>query len=270
MNTLMRSLAYYRASIGEWQRRFGWVQGGALWLGIRVRQALPLNDRLTLRIPGLPAPLLLRAGGSDRDCFEQIFVRDELGFDMPHEPRVIIDAGANIGLASLVLAERFPHARLLALEVDDANYRVLQANVAAYPQITPIKRALWHRDGYVKIVNPGAEAWAFRVAEADAADPQAIPAVSVNTLLDSIHADRVDLLKMDIEGAEMELLQAAAEWLPRTGVLAIEIHEHIRPGVTRALEDALRSIAHTRDHRGEYRIFHLRHGPAPAGDARLH
>lgn len=45
----------------------------------------------------------------------------------------IIDAGANIGLTSVYLANRFPNARILALEVDQQNFELLAENARPYP-----------------------------------------------------------------------------------------------------------------------------------------
>ena len=75
------------------------------------------------------------------------------------------------------------------------------------------------------INNPEDDAWAFTVSETDNEGRNTIDGVSVGDLLFEFGWNRVDLLKMDIEGAELEVLSAGTEeWIDRVGVLAIEVH----------------------------------------------
>ena len=123
----------------------------------------------------------------------------------------IIDAGANIGLTSVYLANRFPSARLLALEVDQQNFELLAANTRAYPRITPLLKGLWHRRANLVIDNPEDHAWAFTVSEASEEGSSTVEGISVADLLRDFGWERVDLLKLDIEGAELEVLSHGAE-----------------------------------------------------------
>jgi hypothetical protein len=50
--------------------------------------------------------------------------------------------------------------------------------------------------------------------------------------------DRIDLLKMDIEGAELEVFEGWNEWIDRIGSMVIEIHEDLRPGCLAAVMNA--------------------------------
>src|SRR5262245_48251272 len=56
----------------------------------------------------------------------------------PDDVRVILDCGANVGITSLFLAERYPRAMILSVEPDPENFALLEANVAQVPRITPI------------------------------------------------------------------------------------------------------------------------------------
>ena len=108
-------------------------------------------------------------------------IRGELDFHLRSEPNLIIDAGANIGLASIVFAQRYPGARIVALEVDASNVVVLRKNVEAYRNVQVRHAALWPDDGFVRIVNPEADPYAFRVGECSSDDPGAVPCVSPTT-----------------------------------------------------------------------------------------
>ena len=113
--------------------------------------------------------------------FQQVFCDKETDFELSlSEPHFIIDAGANIGLSSIIFAARWPSAQVVALEVDADNFKALLRNVKTYPRIRPIRKALWGSDGFVKIVNPTAEPWAFQVVAANMGEAGAIEAISLN------------------------------------------------------------------------------------------
>ena len=89
--------------------------------------------------PGVRHPVTLRLKTSDISTYEQVFGNDEYDFSLNNPPRVIVDGGANIGLASIYFANRYPDAKIIAIEPEASNFSLLQRNVAAYPQITPIQ-----------------------------------------------------------------------------------------------------------------------------------
>jgi FkbM family methyltransferase len=211
-----------------------------------------------LTVPGLLASVFLRAGTSDLAVFNQVICSGETDFNLDCEPRFIIDAGANIGLSSIVLATRYPSCKIVALEVDGANFELLCKNVRPYPNVQPVKKALWSTDGSVKISNPTAEAWAFQVVSAEHDDPDAIAAISLKTLLEESGAKEISLLKLDIEGAELDILKGQPEnWIGSTRVLAIELHDRFRPGCSDALENMLTGRQYREYQQGEYRVLHF-------------
>ena len=92
---------------------------------LRQNEELPKGAVFRVDTTPLSHPLFLRAGTSDLWVFDQIFLYRELEADFGQNVSRIIDAGANIGLASVYLANRFPNAEILSLEVDDENFRLL-------------------------------------------------------------------------------------------------------------------------------------------------
>jgi FkbM family methyltransferase len=83
---------------------------------------------------------------------------------------VIIDAGANIGLTSVVYANRYPEARVIAIEPEVSNFQLLKENAASYPNIELVHGALWKENTKLRILDPGSGSWAFRTQEAAAAN----------------------------------------------------------------------------------------------------
>ena len=126
---------------------------------------------------------------------------------------MIIDAGAHIGLASVWFAERYPDAVIVAVEPEADNFEVLLANTAAYPNVRAVQAALWTSDGTVDLLDPGIGTWGFRVGDVANAGSHAVRAVTVRGLMAEFGLDQVDLLKLDVEGAEIELFSDCSGWI---------------------------------------------------------
>jgi FkbM family methyltransferase len=204
----------------------------------------PPGRLIRLQLPRFAHPVWVRSRTSDVVTFEEVFVTKH--YELPFRdfvPRHILDLGANVGFTSVYFARHWPHARILAVEPEPTNVGLLKKNTSAWPQITPCHAAVWARAGRVSIANPSAEANAFRVSERVDGPASAIPALTVAQLIAQQGCSHLDLLKMDIEGAEAEILRHAGEWLDRVSVLVIELHDRIVPGCAQALCDALRGRA---------------------------
>jgi tRNA G46 methylase TrmB len=82
--------------------------------------------------------LCLRIPSSDVPTYEQVFIDKEYDFLVKKQPKVIVDAGANIGLASIYFANKYPDAKIIAIEPEQSNFELFKENVAPYPHIIPI------------------------------------------------------------------------------------------------------------------------------------
>ena len=210
------------------------------------------TGEVSVQLAGLAAPVWARFGTSDLGIFRQVLIDEEYFFQSSVQPGLIIDAGANVGYASVYFASRFPDATIIAIEPDTDNFQMLQRNTAAYPKVRCIRAGLWSRDCFLKISNPDDGACAFRVEES--MDPEnAIPAVTVDTLLESSGSDRIDILKLDIEGAERELFSAhnSATWIDRTDLIMVELHDRLVPGCEAAMLKAVQDSPFRFSERGE-------------------
>jgi FkbM family methyltransferase len=167
----------------------------------------------------------LRPGTSDFSVFRQVIMNGEYDMSLPITPRVIIDAGANIGLASLYFHNRFSHATIYAMEPDHKNYQALQQQVGDIAAIKTFQVALWKEKEMLSLQSAGADAWGIQVkAGKENADVQGI---DLTAFMQEQKIEQIDLLKIDIEGAELELFQASyAYWLKRTRIMVIELHEN--------------------------------------------
>lgn len=140
------------------------------------------------------------------------------------EVRTIVDLGANIGMASLAFHARYPKARLFAIEPLAANYRLLCRNTERIPEIVPVRAAVVGEPRRTVRMTTTARAWGNQLAcEKFLEDIEEVPARTVEELLDEHGLDWVDILKVDIEGAEAELF-ARPSFLARVGLVVIELH----------------------------------------------
>jgi FkbM family methyltransferase len=186
--------------------------------------------------------LELRAGTSDTNVYDQVFTRQEYAFPCHREVLTIIDGGANIGLSSLFFADRFRRARILAVEPEVSNVAVLRRNTRHLDRIVPVHAAIGPVDGLVDVIDDGHGHWAFRTWS----DPAgrrgrivaSVGAVNIPTLMRTYGIEFVDILKLDIEGAEKEVFENCADWIDRVGMVVVELHDRGRPGCTAAFQHA--------------------------------
>lgn len=199
----------------------------------------------TVRAPIDGGSVLLRPGTADQTVYDEVFRIREYAIDLPFEPRVIVDAGAHIGLASVFFARRYPDAKIIAIEPDADNFRMLCRNLAPYRNAITIRAGVWNRPAKLAIENPNGDTWSFRVVERE----DGITAVTIDELIEQ-HGP-IDLLKMDIEGSEKPVLEHSQAWMPRIGALVIELHDRYVAGCTDALETAIAGLPFARGVSGE-------------------
>jgi FkbM family methyltransferase len=240
----------------KYVHRFGLVRGPRMLLQFHSR-----NKLLRLTLPGYAHPIFLRSGTSDIPTFEQVFVSQEYDFRYPNaSPRLIIDAGANVGLATVFFAQRFPTARVLAVEPDRSNYELLVRNTQPYPRVTPIRAALWPESVPLRIENPNDSHWAFRVSEARAIDPSEVRGVTLSELMAQAGTSMIDILKLDIEGAEKELFESKFEpWLDKVSVIVVELHDWLRAGCSTAFYRAMTRLRFSQFMCGEHIVLIMEH-----------
>lgn len=206
-------------------------------------------------------PIHLRGIVSDREIFAQIFIQQQYKFFIPTAPATILDLGANVGLASVYFANLFPEAIILALEPEKANYEQACKNLAPYKKVSVLQAAVWYKPGQLSVYDKGHGEAAFMVEEPGYEQAQKplsqVPAYTIPQLAEKLGTSSIDLIKMDVEGAEKELFENNAdEWLPHTKMLVVETHDRYKPGTSKALFTALLRHRFLLEVRGENLIFY--------------
>jgi FkbM family methyltransferase len=172
-------------------------------------------------------------------AYRQIMVEGWYAYDkeIVRETPIILDCGANIGLASLYFARVSPEARVIAFEPDPKLFRMLTDNL--------LSNGL---NAHVEVVN--AAVWGLRAEgirfQADGADGGymdcdvtrgvQVPIVELGKYLSS----QVGLLKMDIEGAEVDVLNDSCEMLLKVRQIILELHSVV--GQPQRLSEAFSTL----------------------------
>lgn len=225
--------------------------------GIVIYLKIKLNLTDSVSIPGIAEPISLRKGKTDRITFREIFIRKEYHIDFPSDfkPGFIVDAGANIGLTTVVFANRFPDAKIISIEPDDDNFRLLQRNTSRYRLVTPIRAAIWKSEEMVSIEDHGFGERGFMISQANGDD--VLQATTVDTLMKKFNVALIDILKMDIEGSEREVFSGNFhQWLPNIRCLIIELHDRMKPGCSKAVLGAINQYNFSLEVRGDNLIFY--------------
>ena len=198
--------------------------------------------RASVPIPG--GRIWLRPGTTDQRVFEGVFVRRDYAVGIG-QAEYIVDAGAHIGCASVFFGHLFPAAHIVAVEPEEGNFQLLVRNLAHLRAAHPVRGALWSHSTELAIWNPWKETWSYRVSSQPTSSVT-VPAYSVEDLIQRYALPRIDVLKIDIEGAEIEALQEAPRWIDRVGTLIVEVHEKWRPGCAATVEAAVAGQRFTR------------------------
>lgn len=226
-------------------------------LAIASRRIFSKPRELAVVPPGTTFPVHLRIDTSDFCSYRDVLISKTKCYEpnIPDfAPKVIVDVGAHIGMASILFALKYPSARIIAIEPESSNFAALVRNTAGYNAIMPIQAALWHQDGDVRLGPSKAHVkGAFAVTQNGA---QKVRSVTMETLMREAKIDSIDLLKMDIEGAEKEVFDSAT-WMSKVQVLAIELHDRLRPGCGEAVRSACKDFCP--EENGEITFFVRKH-----------
>ena len=165
--------------------------------------------------------------------FEELYVAEVYYFSASSPEPLIVDCGSNIGLSVLYFKRLYPKGRVIAFEPDGATFEMLERNVKSnnLPSVTLVKKALCDSVGsvpfYVSPEKPGLLVQSMRKENLARSEVTSVESETLSSYL----TEPVDFLKMDIEGAEDQVLKDLNE----TGKLALvreivlEYHHHLTP-----------------------------------------
>lgn len=208
-------------------------------VGIFIFFKLKLRLSGSISVPGVSHPIRLRVGTSDAPVFTQVFIDQDYSIDLPFDARNIIDAGANVGLAAVYFANKYPKATIVSIEPEKSNFNILQKNVAPYPNVKPVMKALSNEQEVLTVEDLGYGNWGFvtsRAGEKTTESAIVVETITIPQLMRDFGFDHIDIAKIDIEGYEKELFESRyEEWVPKTKCLIVELHDRMKKGTSTSL-----------------------------------
>jgi FkbM family methyltransferase len=188
-----------------------------------------------------PVTFLLRKKTTDFVIFSEIILDKGGDYTLIKEIaekngisiHTIVDAGANIGCATVYFQSLFPGAKTICVEADKENHKVLSNNIALnkYDTVTALQKAFWNTNEELNfgigIRGKREKELSFSVVEEGGTKVQGF---TFADCLKTLSTNHIDLLKIDIEGAEKALIEDKEGFtylLDHTQILAIELHHEV-------------------------------------------
>jgi len=204
-------------------------------------QRQPRLIEACVKIGRLAPRLRMRDVGGDMFIFHEVLTYGVYQVQpkwLQRRPETIVDLGANIGLTSLFMASQYSSAKIVAVEPHPESAALLRHNLGCLGQRARVwEAAVSDHTGEARL-NLANEAYNASLLRESARHVQ-VRAVSMNEILGKEQISRIDILKIDIEGAERNLLAHSPVWLKKVGFMMIEMHEGYGfPELTRDLEPA--------------------------------
>lgn len=167
-----------------------------------------------------------------RQLEKEIFQHHTYYFEGTTDRPRILDLGAHLGLTTLYFKKLYPLSQITAVEPNPAIASLLRKNLIAnhFEDVVVVEAAVAPRSGKRQLfIDSDPEAWDSTASftrgawnrSQEGQRPITVPTVTLAELIDGIV---VDVMKMDIEGAESEVLLAAGEELRYLQRLMMEFH----------------------------------------------
>lgn len=212
-----------------------------------IRQIRTSNDTHTLdhyrlHLKGKEFDLWLRTLGGDIFVFYEIFFDEayripETLHNNINNIHTVVDLGSNIGLTSLYFNFLFPNAKFICVEPNPYNLSVLQKNILSLRERAHIlDGAVSDHSGY-QLFEAECHTWESKLSNNSEGNLR-VRLYSMPEIISKFGLREISLLKIDIEGAEVDLLRKGADWLEIVDLIIIELHgeysiDHLRTDIKR-------------------------------------
>ena len=216
----------------NWTRLVG-IRSTVYWYLIRLSQHFGIEpEKWRVRPRQVRHALIARLrGSSDMSVFHQVFVLEEYSCLRNLENvSLVLDLGANVGFSSAYFLNCFENSRVVAVEPDDRNVALCRINLEPYrDRVLLLHGAAWNECKQLRLSKGSfgdRREWATQVLDVtDGTERGDVQAWDVNHLIAIAGSTTVDLLKIDIERAELAVFgDTARTWLPRVRNISIELH----------------------------------------------
>lgn len=175
--------------------------------------------------------------------------------------RTIIDIGANVGAASVILAAHHPDATVHSFEPSPAAAALLARNAGAFPQIRAHQFGLGNTAGHLKLFHSRWDPMTSSTLRS-AENAETFDVVEIRQAartLSELGIASIDILKIDTEGCEIPVLVDLAAFIPGVKIIYLEYHserDRLRTDELLAPTHVLAFAAVRHPHRGDLCYVH--------------
>ena len=171
---------------------------------------------------------------------KELFIENNYKFNSDKDCPIIIDCGSNIGLSIIYFKKLFPNAKITGFEPDKSIFKILKDNLNTfgYDDVELVNKAVFTNNGTISFLASG------NVGGRICSDKDRENTIQLNTVRLKDFLDKeVDFLKIDIEGAEYEVIMDCKDKLKNVANLFIEYHsmeknEQTLDKILKAVKDA--------------------------------
>lgn len=166
---------------------------------------------------------------SDIEVFREVFLNEEYAFEVDDELETIFDLGSNVGLSIVYFYLNHPNAQIYGFEPDSRAFKQLKETVESLKNVQVFNLAVSDRDGEEKFyahLNTASSSLSQRVPNQESV---LVKTKTLDTLMNDLGADTIDLMKFDIEGAEEKIFGNFAN-LRKVKNLIGEVHLDLMSG----------------------------------------
>ena len=228
--------------------KYGIISGLFIYIQLKLRlfKCIYLSDA--------KHPIYYRKNTIDEYTIIEIFGEDCYNIKIPFEPKLIIDAGANIGISSVYFANKYPNSHIKSIEPEKNNFEYLLKNCNQYKNISSYNNAIWNNNTNIEIKDRGYGTRGFVVEEVSHQSISSFKAITIKDLLGE--NSYIDILKLDIEGSEKALFEKNYnQWLPLVRCIIIEFHDRILDGCSKTVYNVLSKYNFSEYKKAENVIF---------------
>jgi FkbM family methyltransferase len=183
------------------------------WLGLTLKDTLGVLPRahfcVTFAYDGHTlSPIVWDR--SELDVLTEVFVAQHYELAADRDARVILDLGSNVGLSVLYFRVRCPDAVIVAVEPDPETFRRLHMNTGHLPGVRHLNVAVADKTGTVQLYS-SSHSWEASLYPKEGLDQhRKVSATTLDDLVGSLGLSQVDVVKIDIEGAESDVLPSSS------------------------------------------------------------
>lgn len=145
------------------------------------------------------------------------------------QKQYLLDLGANSGYSTNYFSEQIPEIHIIAIEPEENNFKTAKINLSKNRNVELLLGAIGGASGVAQIKNSVTDSNAFQVDRTITSSENSIRIYSICEIMKNYEIDNLFIVKIDIEGFEEDLFSVDLEWVDKTDIIIIELHDWLLP-----------------------------------------